>query len=97
VRIDHEERDLPSGRAIAVLATSQQLTAVYTFRVAEDRFPADFAMAVQKRMEAIMLSGIAEQRDQAAGREEGTPRSTSRRPGSATSVAPPPPTPTSGT
>jgi hypothetical protein len=69
-RVEHEERDLPSGRAIAVLDTHNNLTAVYTYRVAEDRFPADFAMALQYRMEAIFLSGIAEQRQEAAGREK---------------------------
>lgn len=68
--VDHEERDSPSGRAIAILQPNPTLTAVYTYRVAEDRFPADFARAVQQHLEAAMLAGIGEQRDQADRREK---------------------------
>lgn len=69
VPVDHEERDLTSGRAIAVLGDFGPLTAVFTFRVSEDRFPGDFALALQYRLEAVFLSGISEQRDQANRRE----------------------------
>lgn len=69
-RVEHEERDLASGRAIAVLDNHTNLTCVYTYRVSEDRFPADFALALQYRMEAIFLSGIAEQRTEATSREK---------------------------
>ena len=80
-RVDHEERDVPSGRAIAVVnlydstyfggdLPAQILTAIYTARVAEDRWPADFALAVQYRMEGVFLSAIAEQRTDADEREQ---------------------------
>lgn len=69
-RVEHEERDIASGRAIAVLDTHTNLTAVYTYRVAEDRWPGDFALAVQYRMEAVFLSALAEQREQAGQREK---------------------------
>lgn len=70
LRIEHEERDLTSGRAFAVLGDFDAITAVFTYHVSEDRFPADFALALQYRLEAVMLSGIAEQRDQANRREQ---------------------------
>jgi hypothetical protein len=78
VRVDHEERNLPTGRAIAVIdplsfGDSQYpvsvFLAVYTARVAEDRWPADFAMAIQLRMEAVFLRGVNEQHDLAEQRE----------------------------
>jgi hypothetical protein len=69
IRVDHEERDLDSGRAIAIQQAYDALTAVFTFRVSEDRFPGDFALALQYRLEAVMLSGIAEQRTEALKRE----------------------------
>lgn len=65
LRVDHEERDVSSGRAIAVLGDWTALSAVYTYRVDEGRWPGDFALAVQKHMEAAFLRGINEQRDQA--------------------------------
>lgn len=69
-RVDYEERDTPQGAAIVVAGSGGViLYAVGAYRVAEDRWPADFAMAVQHRMEAIFLSAISEQREQAERRE----------------------------
>lgn len=68
-RIDHEEQDTPQGKAIAVIEDDEAPIAVYTIRVPEARWPADFAMAVQLRMEAVFLAAISEQRDQASRRE----------------------------
>lgn len=68
-RIDCEERDLVTGRAIAVIGDWDSLTAVFTYRTSENVFPADFALALQYRLEAVILSGLAEQRDQANKRE----------------------------
>lgn len=65
----YEERDLANGSAIAVLDDYATIHAVYTYRVPEDRWPADFANVVQLRLEAAMLAGISEQRDQADKRE----------------------------
>jgi len=64
-----EERDTETGGAIAVLGDYDTVWAVYTYRVPEDRWPADFAKAVQLHLEAAMLAGINEQRDQADKRE----------------------------
>lgn len=71
-RVDHEERDLATGRAIAVLtgSVSDNLTAVFTYRTSEAVFPADFAKALQYRLEAVFLSGLAEQRQEAERREK---------------------------
>jgi hypothetical protein len=71
-RIDHEERDLPTGRAIAVIgdSPSDSLTAVFTYRTSEAVFPPDFALVLQTYMEAIFLSGLAEQRQEARAREK---------------------------
>ncbi|WGM47651.1 hypothetical protein KOAAANKH_02533 [Brevundimonas sp. NIBR10] len=69
-RVDAEERDTPQGPGIAVNCDQTSLNAVGTYRVAEDRWPGDFAMAVQHRMEAIFLSSIAEQRSEAESREK---------------------------
>lgn len=69
VRVDHEERDTESGGAIATLYCGDVAHAVYVARVPENRWPADFAAAVQLRMEAVFLSAIAEQRQEAQGRE----------------------------
>lgn len=69
VRVDCEERDTTQGRTLVVLTEQTALNAVGTYRVAESAFPADFAMAVQHRMEAVFLAAIAEQRDQAEARE----------------------------
>lgn len=83
-RTECEEMETAMGRAIAMRvgwwpwpggapgATpfSVRPVAVYTARVPEDRWPADFARALQYRMEAIFMSAIAEQRTEAAGREQ---------------------------
>lgn len=69
-RVDHEERDLVTGRAIAVMGDWTSLTAVFTYRTSEAVFPDDFAMAIQLRMEAVFLSGIAEMRLEAKNREK---------------------------
>ena len=68
-RVDVEERDTPQGKGLATMSAGTALWAVGTYRVAEDRFPADFAMAVQHQMEAVFLAGITEQREQADRRE----------------------------
>ena len=70
LRVDHGERDLVSGKAILVLGAYEALTAVYTYRVTEDRFPGDFCLALQRYMEADMLRTINEQIDQADRREK---------------------------
>lgn len=67
--VDHEERDLTSGRAIVVIGDFAALTAVFTYRVTEDRFPGDFCLALQRYLEADLLRGINEQIDQADRRE----------------------------
>ncbi len=61
------------GEVAPVLVTtpmSPALLAVYTARVAEDRFPGDFALALQYRMEAIFYAGISEDQTAAAGRDQ---------------------------
>lgn len=68
-RIDHEQRDTDQGACCVVLYERTAINAAGTYRVDEDRWPADFAMAVQNRMEAIFLGAIAEQREQADKRE----------------------------
>jgi len=70
VRIDCEERDTAQGSVIVVAGCVENLNAVGTYRVAEDRWPADFAMAVQHRMEGIFHSAVSEQRTEADGREK---------------------------
>lgn len=61
-RVDAEERDTESSAAIVTMGCGDtKLFAVGTYRVAEDRWSADFAAAVQKRMEAVFRKGIAEQ------------------------------------
>lgn len=68
-RIDQEERDTNQGACCVVLCNFTTLYAVGVYRVAEDRWPADFAMAVQHRMEAVFLASVAEQRTAARERE----------------------------
>lgn len=61
-RVDAEERDTEASAAIVTLYCGDgPLFAVGTYRVAEDRWAADFAATVQKRMEAVFRKGIAEQ------------------------------------
>lgn len=61
LRVDQEERDTEAAAAILTIREDDVLYAVGTYRVPEDRWSADFAMAVQKRMEAVFRKGIAEQ------------------------------------
>lgn len=70
MRVDAEQRDTSQGKSLVTTCAGDELHAVGTYRVAEDRFPGDFAMAVQHQMEAVFLAGIAEQREQAADREK---------------------------
>ena len=58
----------PAVTGANVLAPA--LYGVYTARVAEDRFPADFALALQYRMEAIFYAGISEDQTAATGRDQ---------------------------
>lgn len=69
-RVDCEQRDTAQGSAIMVGCKLEALNAVGTYRVAEDRWPADFAMSVQHRMEAVFLSAVSEQRSEAEAREK---------------------------
>ena len=70
VRVDQEERSTTQGACCAVLLEfDEDLYAVGTYRVDESEWPADFAMAVQHRMEAIFYGGVAEQHDLAKERE----------------------------
>lgn len=69
IRVDVEERDTAQGKGLAVAYECDQLFAVGTYRVTEDRWPADFAMAVQHQLEYVFLASIAEQREQARERE----------------------------
>lgn len=69
-RVDCEERDLTSGRAIAVMGDHDNLSAVHTYRVTEDRWPGDFCLALQRYLEADLLRTINEQIDQADRREK---------------------------
>jgi hypothetical protein len=70
-RVDQEERSTTQGPCCVVLDVyaSGTLYAVGTYRVDESEWPADFAMAVQHRMEAVFYGGIAEQHDLANNRE----------------------------
>lgn len=80
LRLDHEQCSAASGPAVAVLEdwSTLQVIARYVARVPEAEWPGDFTMAVQLRMEAIMLSAIAEQRT-AAGAREGAANSREQR------------------
>ncbi len=70
-RVDQEERSTTQGPCCVVqdVYDAGTLYAVGTYRVDESEWPADFAMAVQHRMEAIFYGGIAEQHDLAKDRE----------------------------
>lgn len=68
-RVDQEERDTDQGPCCAVMGQFGALLAVGVYRVPEDRWPADFAMAVQHRMESVFKAGIAEQWSEASERE----------------------------
>ncbi|HEV7352591.1 MAG TPA: hypothetical protein VGN74_05620 [Brevundimonas sp.] len=72
LRVDHEERDTDTMAAVLTMVEDDVVYALGTYRVDEDRWSADFAMAVQKRMEAVFRKAIAEQttegnRDEQAG------------------------------
>lgn len=69
LRVDQEERDTDQGACCVVLSDFTTLYAVGIYRVAEDRWPGDFAMAVQHRMEAVFLASVSEQRTAARERE----------------------------
>lgn len=69
-RVDQEEQDTDQGACCAVMGGYRSLYAVGVFRVPEDRWPADFAMAVQHRMESVFKAGIAEQWTEASEREK---------------------------
>ncbi|GEM_PF-4323501 len=69
-RVDQEEQDTDQGACCAVMGGYRALYAVGVFRVPEDRWPADFAMAVQHRMESVFKAGIAEQWTEASEREK---------------------------
>ena len=69
-RVDQEERSTAQGACCAVIGEYEEaLSAVGTYRVDESEWPADFAMGIQHRMEAIFYGGIAEQHDLAKDRE----------------------------
>lgn len=70
VRVDHQERDTDQGACCVTMGRDEVLSAVGVYRVAEDRWPADFAMAMQHRMESVFKAGIAEQWSEAAEREK---------------------------
>lgn len=71
VRIDQEERDTDQGACCVVLSEfDTPLVAVGVFRVDEAVWPADFAMAVQHRIEAVFLAAVAEQRTEADARDK---------------------------
>ncbi|WP_433942380.1 hypothetical protein [Brevundimonas diminuta] len=71
VRVDQEERDTDQGACCVVMGCYEPdaLWALGVYRVAEDRWPADFAMAVQHRMESVFKAGISEQWTEASERE----------------------------
>lgn len=68
-RVDQEERSTTQGACCAVIDRHEQLFAVGTYRVDESEWPADFAMAIQHRVEGVFYGGIAEQHDLAKGQE----------------------------
>lgn len=68
VRLLAEERDTPSGPAFALLEEAASAFAVGSWRVSEDRWPADFAEYVQVRMEAA-FHRVNERHDEAEKRE----------------------------
>lgn len=70
MRVECEERDLTSGRAIAVIGEHETMNAVHSYLVTADRFPGDFALALQTYVEADALRSINEQIDQADRREK---------------------------
>lgn len=72
VRVDQEERDTDQGACCVVMgcySENEPLYALGVYRVAEDRWPADFAMSVQHRMESVFKAGIADQWSEARERE----------------------------
>lgn len=72
-RLDYEERATDMGAAFATFICSTDTTtliyATYCHRAPESIWPPDFAMAVQQKMEAVFLAGIAEQRQEGERRE----------------------------
>lgn len=69
LRLDVEERTTSEGKSLVIMTEVETLYAVGTYRVGESLFPADFAMPIQHKMEAIFLSAIGEQRTEAEARE----------------------------
>lgn len=68
-RVEQEERSTEQGACCAVMGERTALSAVGVYRVDESEWPADFAMAVQHRMEGVFYGGIAEQHDLAKQQE----------------------------
>lgn len=68
-RVDQQERSTDQGAVCAVLLEYDALYAVGTYRVDEDEWPADFAMAIQHRMEGVFHGGVAEQHELAKDAE----------------------------
>ena len=64
-----EKDDVRYPANVLDLWSDDELAAIGVYRVAEDRWPADFAMSVQHRMEAVFLASVAEQRTAARERE----------------------------
>jgi hypothetical protein len=62
-RVDQQERSTTQGACCAIQFEYEELHAVGTYRVDESQWPADFAMAIQHRMEGVFHGGIAEQHD----------------------------------
>jgi hypothetical protein len=68
-RVEAEERSTSQGACVVVLREYETLYAVGTYRVDESEWPADFAAAVQHRMEGVFYGGVAEQHEQARDAE----------------------------
>lgn len=68
IRLDWMEAWTASTKAIAILQDVEEATAYFTFRAPESRWPADLAVAIQFRMEAVFLRSL-EQYTEADNRE----------------------------
>lgn len=68
VRLDWQETWTASTKAISILQDVSEATAYFTFRAPESRWPADLAIAMQLRMEAVFLRSL-EQFSEADNRE----------------------------
>jgi hypothetical protein len=62
-RVDQQERSTTQGACCVVENEYEELFAIGTYRVDEDEWPADFAMVIQHRMEAVFHGGVSEQHD----------------------------------